>query len=254
VLGGLSAVINNSNTVAFAGVVNGVFAIYRTSDGVTIDRVSDATVNVQSGNPFAINDAGEVAYEAGNPAGTGAGIYIGTGAALRPVIEPGDALDGSTVVGVRLWPEGFNNPGQVAFHARLADGREGIYRADPPPISSCAANVTASVSFADGRVQLNRKTGTYTHRIRMTIANDGPAAITGPISFVLDQLSSGAMLVNAHGTTSCGAPMGSPYVNVNVGTDNVWSRKERISLDLEFTSPSPSISFTRRVLAGAGAR
>jgi hypothetical protein len=247
------AVINNANTVAFAGVVNGEFALYSTSDGLAITRVSDSTLNVQPGNLFSINDSGAVAYEAGHPSGTGDGIYIGTGAALHAVIETGDVLDNSTVLDVRLWPEGLNNSGQVAFFARLADGREGVYRADPVA-PGCAANVTANVSFSDGRLQLNRRTGTYSQKLRMTIANEGPAAITGPVSLALDQLSSGVVLLNGDGTTSCASPLGSPYVNLNVGTDTVWSRKERITIELEFTSPSSSISFARRVLAGPGGR
>ncbi len=48
-----------------------------------------------------------------------------------PIIAIGDELFGSTVLQLILGHEGFNNLGQVAFHAQLADGRQVIARADP---------------------------------------------------------------------------------------------------------------------------
>jgi hypothetical protein len=122
------------------------------------------------------------------------------------------------------------------------------------PSNVCAADVTSQLVFSDGRTQLNKRTGTYLLRVRMSVANSGPAAITGPVSFVLDELPLGVVLLNQAGTTGCVSPVGSPYVDVNIGADNVWTGKERLTVDLEFSSPSPSISLTRRILAGSGAR
>jgi len=48
------------------------------------------------------------------------------------IIAVGDALGNSAVVDLHIWSEGINDQGQVAFWASLADGTQGIYRADPP--------------------------------------------------------------------------------------------------------------------------
>lgn len=63
--------------------------------------------------------------------GSGEGIFTGRDALNQAVIRSGDLLDGSTVVAVAFDPVGMNNAGQIAFRAVLADGRTGIYRADP---------------------------------------------------------------------------------------------------------------------------
>ncbi len=83
-----------------------------------------------------------------------------------------------------------------------------------------------------------------------------------PVSFALDSLTAGVTLLNAAGVTSCAAPAGSPYVNVDLGSDSVWSPGERVEGVLQFEREStggPSkkpqaITYTRRVLAGAGGR
>jgi len=68
------------------------------------------------------------------------------------------------------------------------------------------------------------------------------------------------MLVNAVGVTSCAQPAGSPYVNVDVGADSIWSTGEVVDVVLEFALPTsgpgkkPAIAYTQRVLAGLGAR
>ena len=94
-----------------------------------------------------------------------------------------------------------------------------------------------------------------------TLQNASSSAIVGPVSIVLDSLTAGVTLLNAAGVTSCAAPAGSPYVNVDLGSDSVWSPGERVDVVLQFerqsTGPGkkPSaITYTRRVLAGAGGR
>ena len=123
----------------------------------------------------------------------------------------------------------------------------------PPP--ACATDVTGSVTVTPGSLRRHKRTGHYFQKV--TLKNASSGAIAGPISFVLDSPTSGATLVNAAGVTACAAPAGSPYVNVNVGSDSVWTIRERTSAGLEFTlefaSPGP-ITYTPRVLAGAGGR
>lgn len=80
----------------------------------------------------AINDSGMLATQFGDGA-----ISVGTDYAhMSPVIDIGDPLDGSTVKELFFGENGFNNKGQVAFLAELADGRIGIYDTAVPPSSA----------------------------------------------------------------------------------------------------------------------
>ncbi len=89
----------------------------------------------------------------------------------------------------------------------------------------------------------------------VTIKNKGNSSIAGPLSLVLDQLSPNATLSNATGRTMNVAPLGSPFISVNVGNDNVLSPNEAVKVLLEFTNPSGNrITYRARALAGEGAR
>jgi hypothetical protein len=49
--------------------------------------------------------------------------------------------------------------------------------------------------------------------------------------------------------------VGSPYVTVNVGPDDVLSKKESVSINLIFQDPSKiAVTYTPRVLSGPGTR
>ena len=123
------------------------------------------------------------------------------------------------------------------------------------PVSACAVDVTSSVAGVKGKAAKNTSTTQS-----FTLQNTSSSAIVGPVSIALDSLTAGVTLLNAAGVTSCAAPAGSPYVNVDVGSDSVWSPGERVDVVLQFeresTGPGkkPAITYTRRVLAGAGGR
>lgn len=326
--------INNLGAVAFLASINGGPAsIYTTPDGASFTRAGQYPNN---NGLFAINDAGKVAYTLSG------GIYTGVDLVADKVIAPGDALDGSTFQGGFSYMESLNNNGQIAFFAQLADGRRGVYRADPnrPPVASngtasvtagasvsgtliatdpdgdsltysivtngtkgvatmtnaatgaytyaanvgssgtdtftfrandsfvdsnvasisvtitapdpCATDVSATVAVAKGALKLNRKTGRYTQTVTL---KNGDGAASGPVSLVLDALSSNATLFASAGTTSCTSPAGSPYVNVDVGTDALFSPRERAAITLEFVNPTGQpVTYTTRVLTGAGSR
>ena len=126
------------------------------------------------------------------------------------------------------------------------------------PISpACAVNVTSSISISTAKGKAKKNTSTTQ---TLSLRNHS-AAITGPVSLAVDSLSpAGTTLVNAVGVTACAQPTGSPYVNVDVGADSIWSIGEVVEVVLEFALPTsgpgkkPAITYTRRVLAGAGAR
>jgi len=133
---GTRTVINNGGTVAFVGSLGGVFGIYTTADGVNVALVGTSPVD-----RISINDSGSVVYRKTRSGGLGFGIYIGRSGALdRPVVEQGQALDGSTVQEAFVWEESLNDEDQFAFWAHLADGRQGIYCADPPTVVNITAN------------------------------------------------------------------------------------------------------------------
>lgn len=90
----------------------------------------------------------------------------------------------------------------------------------------------------------------------VTIQNMSNTAIAGPVSLILDNTSRGATLRGRSGITATASPLGSPYINLTVGSDNVLSPGEDIIKTLEFATPTPmmSLSFKTRVLAGPGER
>jgi hypothetical protein len=123
-------VINSSGLVAFHA--GGSSSIYTTIDGINLNVVGTGSVQ-----RLAINDAGTVAYRKVvlNGGSLGSGLFVGRpGRIDQRVIGNGDPLDGSIITDAFLWEEAINNHGQIAFWALLADGRRGVYRANPMPI------------------------------------------------------------------------------------------------------------------------
>src|SRR6516164_6843967 len=67
-----------------------------------------------------------------------------------------------------------------------------------------------------------------------------------PVSLVLDNLSANAALSDKTGNTTCAGPLGSPYINVPAGSNNVL---------LLFADPNQTgITYNTRLLAGSGTR
>jgi hypothetical protein len=116
----------------------------------------------------------------------------------------------------------------------------------------CAVNVSAQVSITRGGYRRTSTTGRYVQQI--TLKNTGGALIQGPVSLVVDSLSGNATLFSSAGNTNCATPV-SPYKNVSVGTDNILSVGETVTLVLEFTNPTNTrITYNTRVLAGNAAQ
>ena len=93
-------------------------------------------------------------------------------------------------------------------------------------------DVTSSIQSVKGR---GSKNTSATQSV--SLVNASVNAITGPVSLALDLLTAGVTLVNAAGVTACAPPTGSPYVDVNVGEDGVWSPGERVDVVLQFAFP-----------------
>lgn len=110
---------------------------------------------------------------------------------------------------------------------------------------ACASDVSSTVSVVRSGYSYNVVTKRYAQTV--TLTNNNSSAITGPISLVLDNLSSNATLFNASGTTACAAPLGSPYLTLSGPLNGGGSA----TVLLQFTDPTKTgITYTTRVLAG----
>jgi hypothetical protein len=113
-----------------------------------------------------------------------------------------------------------------------------------------AVDVSNQVSIAPGGFRLNRTTGRYVQQVLLT--NTGLGSISGPVSLVLDHLSSNATFFNRTGITSSVPPTGSPYLNMATGG---LAAGDSVTATLEFTNPTnQAITYDTRVLAGRGSR
>ena len=125
--------INDAGTVAFTAEMKpissgNITSIFTSSNGL-LTRVVDTSASFSFFSSLAINAPGTVAFQANLTAG-GSGIFTGPDPLSNKVIRTGDPLGGSTVAGL-MFSRSLNDRGQIAFFANLADGTQGIYRADP---------------------------------------------------------------------------------------------------------------------------
>jgi hypothetical protein len=159
--------LNDSGLVACAGyfgpvghVKKGVF----TGSGGLLSPVADSGGVYDILQHPLINNSGKVAFEAGFDLGAGAGIFTGADPVADKVIQFGDALFGSTVAQVEL--SGFDDAGQVAFEAQLADGRSVVARADPVPEPE--APLASALALGSLAALRRRRTGART-RARLVL-------------------------------------------------------------------------------------
>jgi len=118
----------------------------------------------------------------------------------------------------------------------------------------CTSDVSSQVTPTRSGFLRNRVTGRYQQTL--TLKNSSANPVTGPVSLVFDNLSSNATLFTTKtGNTACATPAGSPYLNIDIGADNVLSSGEVATVKLEFTnSANQPINYGTRVLGGAGER
>ncbi len=153
---GSSPAINDRGTVALIAVTaNGEVEVL-TGDGSRLTPIADSRGVFSSFRSVDINDAGTVAYLADFDAG-GSGIFVGQ----QELIATGDELLDSTVTDLNFLNKGLNHD-SVAFWAKLADGRSGVFRAD----------VDKSPKSPFSLDSLYNEIGQYT----TTIAADGDSA------------------------------------------------------------------------------
>ena len=107
---------------------------------------------------------------------------------------------------------------------------------------------SVSVSYG-GFVTNHHDTNYVSQTVRIT--NDGTTPVPAPLFLALDNLSSGATLLNSDGTTEVLAPHGSPYVKVTGGGDydnNILRPHESTEVTLQFLTSGSPVSYNGRVL------
>jgi hypothetical protein len=148
--------INDGGRIAFLGRVDptpgaGEFGVYTSADGVNVSLAGRSPVD-----RFSLNNSGHVAYRR-TFASPRTGVYLGRpGLVDQPVAPENGGIDGTTLLDAYVWEESLNDAGQVAFWALLANGRWGVYRADPQWLKglSFAAKVPGC-GPVNGKVTLN---------------------------------------------------------------------------------------------------
>jgi len=114
-------------------VGTGPLSVYSDSTG-PFSTFRDET-GYSEGN-VSINTSGNLAFLAYTKPYNGfasGGIFTGADPTNSAVVRAGDPLDGSTISELDFGPFGMNDNGQITFWAKLADGRTGIYLANPTP-------------------------------------------------------------------------------------------------------------------------
>jgi hypothetical protein len=126
-------VINNNNTVAFYGNINGSSGIF-TSQGNLVNQIADTNGIYNSFERPSINQSGAIAFSASLKAG-GRGIYtVDSSGATNTVVDTSGNFD-------FLFTPAINNTGTVAFKGVLdALGGEGIYIASNGVINKVVDN------------------------------------------------------------------------------------------------------------------
>src|SRR5271165_576719 len=182
-------------------------------------------------------DALDLATELYNSAQSGTRDQFGVSSKfIVPTISNGKVYIGATgltgtIVG--------NNP---------SSGTVGVFGLfNPTP----ATDVSSTIQVIRGGFRYLPTTGHFIQLV--TLTNTGAAPVPFPVSLVLDNLSTGAVLANANGATTIVSPVASQYVNAPLTSSLEPSQSVTVRLDFIDTLKQP-ILYTTRVLAGVNSR
>lgn len=143
-------------------------------------------------------------------------------------------------------PEDSPNANPLLVIANQTSSSTTLYQ-----INECAPEVISSqVNITRGGFRYNRSTGRFVQVV--TLKNISPNPVQGQLWLVLYDLSKNATLANTpQFKTECIGPLGSPYLKLEIGTDNMLTPGESMTVVLEFTNPSnQGITYNTRLLAG----
>lgn len=150
-------------------------------------------------------------------------------------------------------PDDFPAPGPLNDAGQFVAG-DGANFYLLSPSGPCAQDVTSQVQITRSGFRYNRTTGLFA--LIGSVTNTSGSPIPGPISLVVDNLSTNASLYGISGDTLCAAPQGSPYTNIGaVGEGQTLAPGAAISGAINFIdSAQTGITYSLRVLAGPGGR
>jgi hypothetical protein len=185
-----------------------------------------------------MNQAGQVIYSGS------AGIALWQNGVSTAIVLPA-VMNPASVAYV---PTALNDSGQFV----ASEGSTIHYLVTPS--GPCGQDVTSQVQISRTGFRFNHATGRFD--LIGSVTNTSASPIAGPISLVVDNLSSNASLFSVSGSTLCAAPQGSPYMNIgNIGAGQTFDPGASISGAISFIDPSMAgISYSLRVIAGPGGR
>jgi hypothetical protein len=123
-----ASTINDADTVAFsAEYASGLDAVL-TGNGGPLTTIVDGSGPLDTFPRIAINNDGDVAYQATYDVGTGKAVFSGPDPVLDRVLGVGDLFAGSIVTDIQFGRSGLNDAGQIAMAVRLGNGDEHIVR------------------------------------------------------------------------------------------------------------------------------
>ena len=136
----------------------------------------------------------------------------------------------------------------LSFTDNVAGSPQNVPLTGTGVATACATDTTSSVSVTRSGFTYNFATQRFYQTVKLT--NTGGSPIAGPVDLVLDGLSTNALLFSGSGTTSCAAPLGSPYITASTGS---IAPGGSVSVTLQFTDPThATTTYHTRVLSGSG--
>jgi hypothetical protein len=150
-------------------------------------------------------------------------------------------------------PDDFPAPGPLNDAGQFIAG-DGANFYLLSPTGPCGQDVTSQVQITRTGFRYNRSTGLFA--LIGSVTNVSGSSIPGPISLVVDNLSTNASLHGISGDTLCAAPQGSPYIDIgNIGPGQMLPSGASISGAIDFIDTAQTgITYNLRVLAGPGGR
>jgi hypothetical protein len=116
--------------------------------------------------------------------------------------------------------------------------------------STCAATVAEGITVSSSKIVYDPGKSIYLQEA--TLTNAGTAALNGPLFFILEDLTSGVVLVGKSAATACLAPVGSRYL-VALPEGSSLAPGTNLVMKLAFSDPSGAgISYTPLVAGSLG--
>lgn len=219
----------------------------------TVDS-SKPSSNVTALQPTQTSLSFPVSWQ-GSDAGSGIGkfsIYVSDNGSPFTVWQSNTSASSAVFTGQAGHTYGFYSIARDGV-GNIESGKSSAEATTRVADSSCAVSAGSGVTVTRSGFRLIATTQRFVQTV--SLKNVTAASIQGPLSLVLDGLSSNAGLFNKSGTSSCAAPLVSPFINANLGVPNTLAPNQTVTLTLEFTNPSnQGITYTTRVLTGAGSR